>query len=884
MPNHIYPLNGRKQSKCVCFLFSGSAGKIPKNSSNASLASYESHHSKGKTVSVGSAAETVSTNSTNLTVESNVTSNSTNSTNSDNSHTHASSQESTSDIKDTASVLKTMSSTSLASMATSQGETINSTNELQDLNSSQDTASELMKPLLPPEPQEKTVPPTPPPPPPEIKVTRKDSTSSFKNSASNVKNSGGFLSSVKSLFKGNKNKENNQEMIPIVTVNSPEPSSESDPVLPPPGGAVHEVTIRGRSMKYFMPDMYYHKTINSYPPKEKLELDWIYGYRGNDCRCNIYMLASGEAIYFTATFVIIFNIEQKLQRYYKEHTTEIRSIALHPNRVTVATGQIAKGKEQAHIRIWQADTLQTLQVLGIGLISKSVMCLAFAQAQDRLVSIDNGDVKTMVIWDINKGKEIAKTSVNTEVICQVGFHPKNANNLVTVGKEHQIWWTANPSEGTIEEMMRANFEEKWMKAKYVICMMFKANGDLITGDSNGTIYVWHDGGNTVSQAIKHAHEGPVFSLIMIRNHLVSAGRDGLLLSWTWGRNFDQSGSMQLPKSEGGIRMLCHSKDMILIGTTLNSILTCNMATTGAPLMGISSLHKTPMTQSHYDEARALTTYPSNTQQGLFVTGGYDGIIAMFDAHQHKTVWKHSIKGLNIHCLDIHPNGKLLALGVRDASVSVVYINGSTEISELCKAKVAKDRINCIKFSPDGECLAVGCYDKNIYILQLLEGGKKCESIGKCKGHNSLVTGLDWSVDKPFGNYILQSSSLGFEHFYWDGASCEKLENPSELRNIEWVSHNCMMGYPVSGIMGSSSDNSTVYAVDRSYNHRLVATVNERKQIHLYNYPCSSPEAQSRVYEANHVDTVNISFVYGNSYLITLGGKDTCIMQWKIVSS
>ncbi|XP_070549912.1 echinoderm microtubule-associated protein-like 2 [Ptychodera flava] len=94
----------------------------------------------------------------------------------------------------------------------------------------------------------------------------------------------------------------------------------------------------------------------------------------------------------------------------------------------------------------------------------------------------------------------------------------------------------------------------------------------------------------------------------------------------------------------------------------------------------------------------------------------------------------------------------------------------------------------------------------------------------------------------------------------------------------------MMGYPVSGIMGSSSDNSTVYAVDRSYNHRLVATVNERKQIHLYNYPCSSPEAQSRVYEANHVDTVNISFVYGNSYLITLGGKDTCIMQWKIVSS
>ncbi len=45
-----------------------------------------------------------------------------------------------------------------------------------------------------------------------------------------------------------------------------------------------------------------------------------------------------------------------------------------------------------------------------------------------------------------------------------------------------------------------------MKAKYIICITFKSNGDVVTGDSNGTVYVWANGGNTITQTIRHAHE------------------------------------------------------------------------------------------------------------------------------------------------------------------------------------------------------------------------------------------------------------------------------------------------------------------------------------------------------------------------------------------
>ena len=37
-------------------------------------------------------------------------------------------------------------------------------------------------------------------------------------------------------------------------------------------------------------------------------------------------------------------------------------------------------------------------------------------------------------------------------------------------------------------------------------MLHNDKGDLITGDSNGTIYVWAAGGNVVTNYVKHGHE------------------------------------------------------------------------------------------------------------------------------------------------------------------------------------------------------------------------------------------------------------------------------------------------------------------------------------------------------------------------------------------
>ena len=45
-----------------------------------------------------------------------------------------------------------------------------------------------------------------------------------------------------------------------------------------------------------------------------------------------------------------------------------------------------------------------------------------------------------------------------------------------------------------------------MKARSYTCAYHTSEGDLISGDSNGTVYVWPCGSNSLSNLIKHAHE------------------------------------------------------------------------------------------------------------------------------------------------------------------------------------------------------------------------------------------------------------------------------------------------------------------------------------------------------------------------------------------
>lgn len=69
-----------------------------------------------------------------------------------------------------------------------------------------------------------------------------------------------------------------------------------------------------------------------------------YGYRGKDCRHNLYLLPTGEIVYFMAAVVVLYNVDDQIQRHYTGHTSEIRCLTIHPNKLLIATGQAANNE------------------------------------------------------------------------------------------------------------------------------------------------------------------------------------------------------------------------------------------------------------------------------------------------------------------------------------------------------------------------------------------------------------------------------------------------------------------------------------------------------------------------------------------------------------
>lgn len=81
------------------------------------------------------------------------------------------------------------------------------------------------------------------------------------------------------------------------------------------------VTIRGLRRSFYPPT--HLPSIDNLPPEKKLQLEWVYGYRGTDTRRNLWVLPSGELLYYVAAVAILFDREENTQRHYIGHTEDI---------------------------------------------------------------------------------------------------------------------------------------------------------------------------------------------------------------------------------------------------------------------------------------------------------------------------------------------------------------------------------------------------------------------------------------------------------------------------------------------------------------------------------------------------------------------------------
>ncbi|EMP39406.1 Echinoderm microtubule-associated protein-like 5 [Chelonia mydas] len=58
-------------------------------------------------------------------------------------------------------------------------------------------------------------------------------------------------------------------------------------------------------------------------PNCHLRLEWVYGYRGHQCRNNLYYTAAKEIVYFVAGVGVVYSPREHRQKFYLGHQDDI---------------------------------------------------------------------------------------------------------------------------------------------------------------------------------------------------------------------------------------------------------------------------------------------------------------------------------------------------------------------------------------------------------------------------------------------------------------------------------------------------------------------------------------------------------------------------------
>ncbi|KAL8597690.1 hypothetical protein ACOMHN_012657 [Nucella lapillus] len=634
--------------------------------------------------------------------------------------------------------------------------------------------------------------------------------------------------------------------------------------------------INGRKREFFGPSSGLHADADGKRPYKKFRLNWVYGYRGRDVRQNLVVLPeTEELVYFVDSVVVLYDRDKHAQRYYMGHTDEITCLAIHPQEPHIASGQMAGKTPEgaAHVRVWNALHLTIISVLGIGAFQRGVSCVSFSERQYLLLAIDNSDHHVMSLWNCaeDQDRPLAQTKTTQELVVYGCFFPLDESILVTLGKQHLYFWKVfmDRPDGPIRRDTKSGiFEET---PKFVTSVCFSPAGEVITGDSKGSVTVWSADNEDVfqidqdaSEPMTYAHKKSVSTLVMLSDRVLLSGGGNEIKAWDTRRGFLLIIARQLPQVHGAVRKIIPLFNsgmdaLLLVGTVRNVILEGSLRSKFAVLV-----------QGHSEELRAVKAHPVERS---FFTAGHDKTLIKWSTHTHHPSW---IATATAPCssMSVDSRGVMVAVGMVTGELALYRGADGGQWKTL---RVSKAQVNALAFSPDGQQLAAGCEDGFVYVCTIQDD----KSIHRLRSaqlrHGTFVKALDWSTD---GRY-LQTVMGDYDVVFWDVKNMQKVQTMTYLRDVFWHTHSSPVGYPLVGPWRKLKRGEVITTACRSTDLDLVVTGDNVGRVRLFKYPSTALQPDCQQAKPFSCRVTAAEFVHKDCGVVVAGGSDAVLMQYDL---
>ncbi|ORX55306.1 WD40 repeat-like protein [Piromyces finnis] len=614
-------------------------------------------------------------------------------------------------------------------------------------------------------------------------------------------------------------------------------------------------------------------------PIQSLVLEHVYGYRTRDTRDNLFALDSNTIVYHAAAVGIVHNIKTRKQRFFNgSHVDDILCLTRHPNNKYIATGDIVSlNGEGPIVAIWDATAPEAapLVVFKIeeGRIMRGVSTMGFSSDGKYLIVVTSDNYHSVRIYDWKAKTLLCTEKGHSDKILDIDNHPKDPNSFVTVGVKHIKFWkydSASKRFTTKKGLFGKN------KTQTILCPLYIGNGDiLLTGTYDGDIYIWNTKTCDIMGTISTGHNS-IYSFAYNPEFGLACGhRDGFITLF----DVNETNGKLKKITEVNIGFSVKSLDFnpdghLIVGTSESAIFMIKNFQKKDPQTDIELLF-----QSHsaakMEELWGLDGNPSNENE--FATCSDDGLVNIWDTEQYKQKCYTNLKNEKLRSISFSPDGKKLFVGCVSGNIYVLDANDLSIIKTIpyeqrSFIKSNEHDITVIKCSPDGTKIASGNRDCVINVYST----KNYNRINTLIGHSSTIVHMDWSVDSKY----LQSDSSDCEILYWNIDDMAQVTKMDEIKPVRWNSWSLILGWPVQSIWESGWSNSTINAVARDKREKLLVTADDNSQVRLFSYPVALDKQPCKRYSGHSSHVTNVTFL-GNKYVISTGGMDGSIFQWRI---
>ncbi|PAA85883.1 hypothetical protein BOX15_Mlig016715g1 [Macrostomum lignano] len=598
-----------------------------------------------------------------------------------------------------------------------------------------------------------------------------------------------------------------------------------------------------------------------------LQLEFVHGYRGFDCRSNLHYLneAGDTIVYHAAGACIVHQVSAGTQSFFLGHDDDI--LCLMVNRVPKFAGVVASaqiGSADPPILVWSSRTLATLATLR-GAHSVGVCSLDFSASGKHLVSVGLDSQHTIAVWRWQEGQLVTTCGGNSQRVFRAEFRPDSDSQFVSVGVKHVKFWTLAGSQLVHRRGQLSGYADGNLRMTTMLSIAFAHNGVTYTGAMSGDVFVWQE--HRLIRLVEKAHQGPVFSLYTTLKDglIVSGGKEkggksggGLVKLWDQEMKRCREYNLNLSDKTAVIKSVCRVRGKILVGTKESEIIE----------VGEKDGALTQVARGHGEgELWGLAVHPGARQ---FATASDDGTCRIWDIG--KKTMLHKLHSGPARSVAFSQNGEMLAAGLKNGSVLLL---NTASLKLIGKRRDRGSVVSDVRFSPDSKLLAVGSAEGAVDFYQV-GGPGGLSRLGYCKGLEAAVLQTDFSADSAY----LKVTSASYTAQVFTAPAGEPVTDPNFMESITWQTWTSIVGPEVLGIWPKSATKGDINCAHLCHCGAAMATGDDFGNVKLFAFPVTEPEVQHKTYFGHSAHVTNVRFTYDDSYLVSVGGDDCCVFVWK----